>query len=68
MLWQGWVYCAFLLFIFWLVPGNPDPVDVPAELFLRFNKRIAYRPPVDLGIDGGGVRISAEERQSVTSS
>ena len=31
------VYGAFLLLIFWLVPGNPDPVPVPAELFLEFN-------------------------------
>lgn len=31
------VYGAFLLFIFWLVPGNPDPVPVPADLFLQFN-------------------------------
>ena len=33
----GLVYCGFLLFIFWLVPGNPDPVEVPAGLFLQFN-------------------------------
>ncbi len=31
------VYGAFLLLIFWLVPGNPDPVPVPADLFLQFN-------------------------------
>ena len=31
------VYAAFLLLIFWLVPGNPDPVPVPADLFLQFN-------------------------------
>ncbi len=31
------VYGAFLLFIFWIVPGNPDPVPVPADLFLQFN-------------------------------
>ena len=31
------VYGAFLLLIFWLVPGNPDPVTVPADLFLQFN-------------------------------
>ena len=31
------VYGAFLLFIFWLVPGNPDSVPVPADLFLQFN-------------------------------
>ena len=31
------VYAAFILFIFWLVPGNPDPVPVPAGLFLQFN-------------------------------
>ena len=31
------VYGAFLLLIFWLVPGNPDPVPVPADLFLEFN-------------------------------
>jgi predicted cobalt transporter CbtA len=33
----GLVYCGFLLLIFWLVPSNPDPVPVPAELFLQFN-------------------------------
>ena len=31
------VYGGFLLLIFWLVPGNPDPVPVPADLFLQFN-------------------------------
>ena len=31
------VYAAFILFIFWLVPSNPDPVEVPAGLLLRFN-------------------------------
>ena len=31
------VYGAFVLLIFWLVPGNPDPVPVPADLFLQFN-------------------------------
>ena len=31
------VYGAFLLLIFWLVPGNPDEVPVPADLFLQFN-------------------------------
>ena len=31
------VYGAFLHFIFWLVPSNPDPVPVPADLFLQFN-------------------------------
>ena len=31
------VYAAFILLIFWLVPGNPDPVPVPADLFLQFN-------------------------------
>ena len=31
------VYAGFLLLIFWLVPGNPDPVPVPADLFLQFN-------------------------------
>ena len=31
------VYGAFLLVIFWIVPGNPDPVEVPAELLLEFN-------------------------------
>lgn len=31
------VYGIFILFIFWLVPGNPDPVPVPADLFLQFN-------------------------------
>ncbi len=30
-------YVGFLLLVFWLVPDNPDPVPVPAELFLRFN-------------------------------
>lgn len=30
-------YAGFLLLIFWLVPGNPDPVPVPADLFLQFN-------------------------------
>lgn len=33
----GLVYAAFLVLIFWLVPGNPDPVPVPPELFLQFN-------------------------------
>ena len=33
----GLVYAGFLLLIFWLVPGNPDPVPVPADLFLQFN-------------------------------
>ena len=31
------VYGAFILVIFWLVPGNPDPVPVPPDLFLQFN-------------------------------
>ena len=31
------VYGGFVLLIFWIVPGNPDPVDVPAGLFLQFN-------------------------------
>ena len=33
----GLVYGAFLLAIFWIIPGNPDPVEVPAELLLEFN-------------------------------
>ncbi|MYC07646.1 MAG: CbtA family protein [Chloroflexi bacterium] len=33
----GLVYAAFLVLIFWLVPGNPDPVPVPPALFLDFN-------------------------------
>ena len=31
------VYGAFLLVIFWIIPGNPDPVEVPAALLLEFN-------------------------------
>lgn len=31
------VYGAFVLVIFWIIPGNPDPVEVPAELPLEFN-------------------------------
>ncbi len=31
------VYSGFLLLIFLLIPGNPDPVQAPAGLFLRFN-------------------------------
>ena len=31
------VYGAFLLVIFWIIPGNPDAVEVPAELLLEFN-------------------------------
>ncbi len=31
------VYGAFVLVIFWIIPGNPDPVEVPAELLLEFN-------------------------------
>ena len=30
-------YGAFLLVIFWIIPGNPDPVEVPAKLLLEFN-------------------------------
>lgn len=30
-------YGAFLLLVFALLPGNPDPVNVPADLLLRFN-------------------------------
>ena len=33
----GLGYVVFLLLIFWLVPGNPDPVPVPADLLLEFN-------------------------------
>ena len=33
----GLVYAAFLVLIFWLVPGNPDAVPVPPGLFLDFN-------------------------------
>ncbi len=33
----GVAYAAFLVLIFWLVPGNPDPVPVPPGLFLDFN-------------------------------
>ena len=33
----GLAYGAFLLLIFWVVPSNPDPVEVPAELLLQFN-------------------------------
>ena len=33
----GVVYAAFLVLIFWLIPGNPDPVPVPPGLFLDFN-------------------------------
>ena len=33
----GLGYAVFLLLIFWLVPGNPDPVPVPADLLLEFN-------------------------------
>ena len=33
----GLAYGGFLLLIFLLVPGNPDPVSVPAGLFLQFN-------------------------------
>lgn len=33
----GVVYAVFLVLIFWLVPGNPDPVPVPPGLFLDFN-------------------------------
>lgn len=31
------VYGAFVLLIFWVIPGNPDPVEVPADLLLQFN-------------------------------
>lgn len=31
------VYGVFVLVIFWIIPGNPDPVEVPAELLLEFN-------------------------------
>jgi len=31
------VYGVFLLVIFRIIPGNPDPVEVPAELLLEFN-------------------------------
>ena len=34
---SGLGYAAFLLLIFWLVPGNPDPVPVPSDLLLEFN-------------------------------
>lgn len=30
-------YGAFVLLIFWVIPGNPDPVEVPADLLLQFN-------------------------------
>ena len=33
----GVVYAAFLVLIFWLVPGNPDAIPVPPGLFLDFN-------------------------------
>ena len=33
----GLVYAGFLVLIFWLVPGNPDPIPVPPALFLDFN-------------------------------
>ncbi|MXX53975.1 MAG: CbtA family protein [Dehalococcoidia bacterium] len=33
----GLGYVVFLLLIFWLVPGNPDEVPVPADLLLEFN-------------------------------
>ena len=33
----GLAYCGFLLLIFWLVPGNPDAIEVPSGLFLQFN-------------------------------
>ena len=32
------VYGAFVVGIFWLIPGNPDEVPVPAELLLEFNQ------------------------------
>lgn len=31
------LYGVFLLVVFALLPNNPDPVNVPATLFLRFN-------------------------------
>ena len=30
-------YGAFVLLIFWIIPGNPDEVPVPADLLLQFN-------------------------------
>ena len=33
----AFVYGTFLLVIFWIIPGNPDPVETPAELLLEFN-------------------------------
>lgn len=30
-------YGAFVLLIFWVIPGNPDEVPVPADLLLQFN-------------------------------
>ena len=56
------VYGAFLLLIFWLVPGNPDSVPVPADLFLQFQQCIANRTPADMGADGSRLCISADER------
>ena len=58
-------YGAFLLLVFALLPGNPDPVNVPADLLLRFNALSIIGHLLMWGLTAAGFAHLLTRRQRV---